>query len=140
MAEQRIPKIVLDLYDYRSKIYSQSKEPSDLPVFTDIRQRTEYIFRWLYDTHGYKVFIDTAVKLKKIEGLESDDFNTAKGLIAEIVLICSIEEFHFFNDCPILRTPYIENKSGVAGIKKASLVVRITLFNNPRLGDTSNIT
>ena len=92
--ERTIPKIVLDLYEYRKQVYAkQSKDPADLPSFTDIRQRVEYIFRWLYDTHGYRAFIDTAVRLKKIEGLEGDDFNTAKGLIAEIVLVCAIEEW-----------------------------------------------
>jgi hypothetical protein len=92
--EKTIPKIVLDLYDYRKKIYEkQSKEPADLPKFDNVRQRTEYIFRWLYDTHGYQTFIDTAIKLKTIEGMNSDDFGQAKGLIAEIVLVCSIEEW-----------------------------------------------
>jgi len=88
-----IPKIVIDLYDYRRKVYSQNKNPVDIPTFDDVRQRTEYIFRWLYDTHGYKTFIDTAVKLKTIDDMSSEDFYTAKGLIAEIVLVCSIEEW-----------------------------------------------
>jgi hypothetical protein len=93
MSERKIPQIVLDLYDYRAKVYAKSEEPMNLPEFTDIRQRTEYIFDWLYATHGYERFIDTAVRLKKIEGLSGDDFNLAKGLIAELVLECSIKEW-----------------------------------------------
>ena len=45
--------------------------------------------------------------------------------------------FHLLSACPIFLIPYIENKSGVAGIKKASHDVIIALFNNPKLGETS---
>jgi len=69
----------------------------------------------LYDTHGYAKFIDTAVKLKTIEGLSSEDFGTAKGLIAEIVLSVSIEEWQkqtAVKDWHYTREFYIQHRKG----------------------------
>ena len=126
MAENKIPKIVLDLYDYRSKVYAeQGKQPAELPQFSDVRQRTEYIFDWLYRVHGYQTFIDTAVKLKAIDGMSGDDFNTAKGLIAEIVLTCSIEEWRKqtgTNDWNYTRELYIPHRNG-KGITEIDVVL-----------------
>lgn len=126
--ERRIPKIVLDLYDYRSKMYSDSKKADDLPVFDTVRDRTEYIFRWLYDTQGYSEFIKTAVKLKRIQGLEQEDFNISKGMIAEIVLLCSIEEWikqSGSSDWNLYREFYVPHRNG-NGVTEIDIVLYST--------------
>ena len=126
--DHNIPKIVLDLYDYRANIYAKSDNittSDDLPTFDTIRQRTEFIFNWLYETHGYKKFIDTAKKMKKLEGLEGDDFITAKGLIAELVLLCSINEWikqTGTNEWRVVRELYVPHRNGT-GITEIDIIL-----------------
>jgi len=78
--------------------HKSNKAPKEIPVIDlkdhdTIQERVQASFKWVYETQGYAEFLSFCKKMKSMDFLSQEAFSRAKGELAEVFLVHTIEEW-----------------------------------------------
>lgn len=129
-----IPAVILEMEEYRKKILiggtslpPKGEKVEEITQVIDelesvsflelpsVRERTNHAFTWVFENFGYDEFRKMAIKMKKIDGISSDQYAEAKGELAELFLYITVKEWLRINnkyDWKVYHHFYLPYKSG----------------------------
>lgn len=145
MGDIHVPMVILEMQEYRKKILHtktisyrtdskilqqkndsiseiiESFESLDLKSDLDIQDRTLKAFLWVVENLGYDEFRRMAISLKRMPSLSQQEYQYAKGELAEVFFYVTAKEFFRKNSCEQwklyhhLFVPYISKNDPTQG-------------------------